>query len=804
MLMTIEKCPGCDEEIDVHDAPAGLCPVCLMRRGAELTNTAGLALASTPSASPQFEPPDPLELEVDLPDFDVIELIGQGGMGAVYKARHRGLDRLVAIKVLPRRESADPQLAERFARESRALARLKHEQIVMAFDAGLTDRYSYFVMEYVEGPNLRQLLAGGALPPDRSIEIARDVCEALRYAHENGVVHRDIKPENVLIAPGGRAKLADFGLAKLRDPSDADFFLTATHQLMGTLHYMAPEQTESPQSADDRADLYSLGVLLYEMLTGELPLGVFDPPSSKCAVDRRVDEIVLKTLAKEPSRRFASAAELASALAEAASQSEPTSPIAEGPARQTGRRRRIPRRVLIAAGFASALAIAFWGWQFLLKYTKDSEGNVEMTISASGDTKAADKQSEADALRAKAEKAHVKHGLVEPLLIANCAHCHTDPHDLSHGLNYHPDLPPGEPTPEAKNHATPPKPRSEPAVPAKINGAIDLNGTSPHNYDASSADTAPSQGNWSNQMPRGSNGPWSAQALMPNDSYTLSGPIDSSSRKSNGNPAAGNSSTAANSREKPSKTRGASPAQQSVVTPTEINGRLDNEPEKPTEDLPIFLSNPVQEGVYPDKSLTVDYKVEADRIGGDRNYYLVIDGDHIGRHEMLIEADKFNRQGKLRVAKLPEAGDGEPLRIYIEVEKPALVRRVRASNIVNTGISIAGVPKGLIRYPNRLPFPAGAIHWENNSLEFESKGRWYELIEIDGVPESRIMELAKQIDPKKSREQFEEHLPELLERAGDKPGETVSLKVRSLAKHEEQVLRDIPFVNKLFNGGRDR
>jgi serine/threonine-protein kinase len=195
-----------------------------------------MALQSTPSATPQFEPPDPLELEADLPDFDVIELIGQGGMGAVYKARHRGLDRVVAIKILPRRETGDPQLAERFAREARALARLKHEQIVMAFDAGLTERYSYFVMEYVEGPNLRQLLAGGAIPPDRSIEIARDVCEALRYAHENGVVHRDIKPENVLIASGGRAKLADFGLAKLRDPSDADFFLTATHQLMGTLH----------------------------------------------------------------------------------------------------------------------------------------------------------------------------------------------------------------------------------------------------------------------------------------------------------------------------------------------------------------------------------------------------------------------------------------------------------------------------------------------------------------------------------------------------------------------------------------
>ena len=161
MLMTIETCPGCGDEIDVQDAPGGLCPVCLMRRGVEMANTDALALQSTPSTGPQFAPPDPLELEADLPDFDILELVGQGGMGAVYKARHRGLDRVVAIKILPRRVGTDQQLAERFAREARALARLKHEQIVMAFDAGLAERYSYFVMEYIDGPNLRQLLVGG-------------------------------------------------------------------------------------------------------------------------------------------------------------------------------------------------------------------------------------------------------------------------------------------------------------------------------------------------------------------------------------------------------------------------------------------------------------------------------------------------------------------------------------------------------------------------------------------------------------------------------------------------------------------
>src|SRR5271169_988267 len=182
MLMIVEKCPGCGGEINVDDAPGGLCPVCLLRRGLELANTVDLGDQSTPSVGQHFSPPDLVELEADLPDFDVLALLGQGGMGAVYKARHRGLDRIVAIKILPRQCGADPQLAERFHREARALARLKHEHIVMAFDAGLTGRYSHFVMEYIDGPNLRQLMATGELPPARALAIAGDVGEGLRYA----------------------------------------------------------------------------------------------------------------------------------------------------------------------------------------------------------------------------------------------------------------------------------------------------------------------------------------------------------------------------------------------------------------------------------------------------------------------------------------------------------------------------------------------------------------------------------------------------------------------------------------------
>jgi serine/threonine protein kinase len=685
MLMTLETCPSCGGEVDLHEAPGGLCPVCLMKCGAELVNTADLAMQSTPSAGPQFLPPNPLELEADLPDYDVLELIGQGGMGAVYKARHRGLDRIVAIKILPRRDGTDPERAERFAREARALARLKHERIVMAYNAGLTDRYSYFVMEYVDGPNLRQLLAGGALPPGRAMEFAQDVCEALHYAHDAGIVHRDIKPENVLIAPQGRAKLADFGLAKLRDPSDADFVLTMTQQLMGTLHYMAPEQIESPQSADHRADLYGLGVLLYEMLTGELPLGVFDPPSTKCTVDRRVDEIVLKALAKEPSRRFASAADFSAALADLAAHTDSIPPDSLSLKRQTGGRRHIPRRVLIAAGFA-AFALAVWGWQFLLKYHKDSQGNVDMTISASGDAKpAADKDHSVDASRARADEAHRKHGLLGPFSAEYCATCHTDVHDYSRGVKW---------IPAEKQRSRANLPLGDNAL-AGSNSGTGSSAPSPRDNDSPYLNSAATQGaNWANQMPGGLNAAaWSAQTVSPNDAYTLSRGAPSSASRAE-NPLTRNSADPTKPSEKPARGAG-SAGPQTGANLIEITGAFGGDEEKPTEDLPILLSHAVQEGAYPEKSLTLDYQPQIDRIAQDRHYYLVIDGDHIGRYETPIEAERLSRPGKLKVAKMPSAGNGEPLRIYIEVDKPAYGRsRMRASNILKTTVKNAATPQG--------------------------------------------------------------------------------------------------------------
>src|SRR5258707_4291656 len=165
-------------------------------------------------------------------------------------------------------------------------------------------------MEFVDGVNLRQAMRAGRFTPTQALSLVPRICDALQYAHEEGVLHRDIKPENLLLDTRGRVKIADFGIAKLLGDTAKDVTLTASGQTIGTPHYMAPEQFEHPQDVDQRADIYSLGVVFYEMLTGELPLGRFAPPSEKSAVDERVDEIVMRTLEKERARRFQSAGEV--------------------------------------------------------------------------------------------------------------------------------------------------------------------------------------------------------------------------------------------------------------------------------------------------------------------------------------------------------------------------------------------------------------------------------------------------------------------------------------------------------------
>jgi tRNA A-37 threonylcarbamoyl transferase component Bud32 len=317
---------------------------------------------TTPPAG--FVPPSPAELTGQFPQLEILELLGQGGMGAVYKARQKQLDRLVALKILPTQIGRDEAFAERFTREARSLAKLNHPRIVSIHDFGRTDAgLYYFIMEFVGGTDLRRVIQSGELSPAEALAIVPQICEALQYAHEEGIVHRDIKPENILLDTKGRARIADFGLAKLLDQPAAVYTLTRAGQKMGTPHYMAPEQIEHPNAVDHRADIFSLGVVFYEMLTGELPLGRFSAPSQKVQVDVRLDSVVLRTLEKEPERRYQHASEVKTDLEVISDGGEPA-PSREVPSEfeeEVSRRLRIPAIGLMVSGVVNipALVLVF-------------------------------------------------------------------------------------------------------------------------------------------------------------------------------------------------------------------------------------------------------------------------------------------------------------------------------------------------------------------------------------------------------------------------------------------------------------
>jgi predicted Ser/Thr protein kinase len=286
---------------------------------------AGFPTGTEPDAGAKkfaFRPPTIEDLKPQFPQFEILALIGQGGMGAVYKARQPMLDRYVALKILPPEAATGPAFTERFTREARALARLNHPNIVAVHEFGRSRRgdeaqgqppsgYHYLIMEFVDGVNLREMERAQRLNPAQALSIVPKICDALQYAHDEGVVHRDIKPENILVDKKGRVKIADFGIAKILG-TETRVPLTGDQHVIGTPHYMAPEQVEKPQTVDHRADIYSLGVVFYEMLTGELPLGRFAAPSKKVQIDVRLDEIVLRALEKEPEQRYQQASVLKS------------------------------------------------------------------------------------------------------------------------------------------------------------------------------------------------------------------------------------------------------------------------------------------------------------------------------------------------------------------------------------------------------------------------------------------------------------------------------------------------------------
>ncbi|WP_077025065.1 serine/threonine-protein kinase [Fuerstiella marisgermanici] len=326
---------------------------------------AGAEFAPTMKSDAKFRPPSVESLAQCFPQLEIIEQIGQGGMGAVYKARQTKLDRIVALKIVRPDNADDASFNERFDREAKTLARLNHPNIVGVYDFGDTEFdvghgptvLYYFLMEFVDGMNLRSLIRSKETTPSQALAITAQICDALQYAHDCGVVHRDIKPENILLGTDGRIRIADFGLAKLGGDTELAG-LTGTRQVLGTLQYMAPEQMAQSKKVDHRADIYSLGVVFYEMLTGEVPAGVFEPPSKRSGVDHRLDEVVMRALASNPDQRFQKASDVSSRIS-VISSIAPTAAAISDPNYTAGASTIFENGVAAVAAFVKAGAKGF-------------------------------------------------------------------------------------------------------------------------------------------------------------------------------------------------------------------------------------------------------------------------------------------------------------------------------------------------------------------------------------------------------------------------------------------------------------
>lgn len=249
--------------------------------------------------------------------FELLEKIGEGAMGVVYRARQKSMDRVVALKILSPRLARSGRYVARFQREARAAARLNHKSIVAGIDVGEYQGYHYFAMEFVTGRTVQDVLdESGVVPEKRAIEIASHVAGALAHAWDKGLVHRDIKPGNIVITADGTAKITDFGLAKYTQ--DDEIALTDTGTTMGTAYYLSPEQAKGESAIDTRSDIYALGATLYHMVTGQPPYKgtpvavmtqhvsapVPDPKLVKADLSESIVEVIKMMMAKDRRDRY--------------------------------------------------------------------------------------------------------------------------------------------------------------------------------------------------------------------------------------------------------------------------------------------------------------------------------------------------------------------------------------------------------------------------------------------------------------------------------------------------------------------
>ncbi len=337
----------------------------------EVTDATGLH--GTKIVSPPPKAPAPEEIAKFFPQLEIIECLGRGGMGVVYKARQPRLNRLVALKILAPEREKDPAFAGRFEKEAQALARLSHPNIVTIHDFGEAGGMYFLLMEFVDGVTLRQLLNASRVSAREALAIVPQICDALQFAHDHGIVHRDIKPENILLDRFGRVKVADFGLAKLVEGGEAPLgrpdrssqrdepTFTEAGKVMGTPQYMAPEQVSHPAEVDHRADIYALGVVFYQMLTGELPGKRLEAPSKKVQIDVRLDEIVMRALEQKRELRYQQASVLKTQVETISSEA----PKAESPTAKPEAPPRLSRFQSITLKVVSGLLgglLVFIGW----------------------------------------------------------------------------------------------------------------------------------------------------------------------------------------------------------------------------------------------------------------------------------------------------------------------------------------------------------------------------------------------------------------------------------------------------------